>query len=109
MFVIYICIHGVYFSIRGRFILQNIENLSNICIIIVFKYVCCEEYVMYVYGNPSGRARESALIRANWESDIDEVILEPCEQDEDPSGYRVIFYKDPMGKYGKNGGCTYLA
>ncbi len=57
---------------------------------------------MYVYGNPSGRAREPALIRANWESDIDEVILEPCEQDEDPSGYRVIFYKDPMGKYGKN-------
>ncbi len=30
---------------------------------------------------------------ANWESDIEDVMVEACEKSEDPSGYRVTFYK----------------
>tara|TARA_R110001592_G_scaffold20926_21_gene84841 strand:- start:4948 stop:5208 length:261 start_codon:yes stop_codon:yes gene_type:complete len=39
---------------------------------------------------------------ANWEEDIDDVVLESCEQDEDPLGFRVVFYKDPMHVYGRD-------
>ncbi len=30
---------------------------------------------------------------ANWEEDIRDVVLETCDKEEDPSGYRVVFYK----------------
>lgn len=54
-----------------------------------------EELVsMFMHNQPSLRCERPSSTLANWEEDIDEVILESCEHDEDPSGYRVIFYKD---------------
>ena len=54
---------------------------------------------MYTHGSPSERFMRSSVAVANWEEDIDDVILETCGQDEDPTGYRVVFYKDPMNVY----------
>ncbi len=31
---------------------------------------------------------------ANWEDDIQDVVVESCNTEEDPTGYRVIFYRD---------------
>ena len=31
---------------------------------------------------------------ANWEEDIQEVVVESCDMEEDPLGYRVIFYRN---------------
>ena len=30
---------------------------------------------------------------ANWENDVIDVVLETCELDEDPSGYRAVYHK----------------
>ena len=30
---------------------------------------------------------------ANWENDIEDVMLESCDKAEDPSGFRVVFYR----------------
>lgn len=32
---------------------------------------------------------------ANWEFDICDISIENCEVDEDPLGYRVVFYRAP--------------
>ncbi len=42
--------------------------------------------------NSDGSALRKSLL-ANWEEDIEEVAIEPCDEDEDSSGYRVVFYK----------------
>ncbi|MGH1376155.1 MAG: hypothetical protein ACRBCK_07390 [Alphaproteobacteria bacterium] len=31
---------------------------------------------------------------ANWESDVEDVVIEVCDLEEDPSGYRVTYYTD---------------
>ncbi len=31
---------------------------------------------------------------ANWEEDISDVIVEQCDLQEDPFGYRVVYYRD---------------
>ncbi|GEM_PF-4078145 len=31
---------------------------------------------------------------SNWEEDIQEVIVEPCDTNEDETGYRAVYYKD---------------
>ncbi len=54
---------------------------------------------MQSHNYPSERFMRSSVALANWEEDIDDVVLESCEQDEDPSGFRVVFYKDPMNIY----------
>lgn len=54
---------------------------------------------MQSHNYPSQPLTRSSVAVANWEEDIDDVVLETCEQDEDPSGYRVVFYKDPMNMY----------
>ncbi len=29
---------------------------------------------------------------ANWEADVEDVVIEVCDLEEDPSGYRVTYY-----------------
>ena len=57
---------------------------------------------MFMHNHLSLRCVRSSSALANWEEDIDEVILEACDRGEDPSGYRVVFYKDPMNIYAKD-------
>ncbi len=52
-----------------------------------------------MYSNSYGQVGNPVIVRANWESDIDDVILEPCAHEEDPLGYRVVFYKDSLNRY----------
>ncbi len=60
---------------------------------------------MFMHNQPSLRGVRSSVALANWEEDIDEVILEACDQEEDPSGYRVKFYKDPIESLGGDEDC----
>lgn len=39
------------------------------------------------------RGRDDIPVVANWESDVRDVVLEACELDEDPSGYRAVYHK----------------
>jgi len=37
-----------------------------------------------IFGNP--------FFSKNWEEDVQQVSVEPCDQKEDPLGYRAIFF-----------------
>ncbi len=42
------------------------------------------------------RARKDRIsVVANWENDVRDVVLESCEPDEDPTGYRAVYHKVP--------------
>lgn len=50
--------------------------------------------------NYSSSPRLQSLCQpANWESDIADVSVEACNMEEDPSGYRVIFYKNNQRRF----------
>ncbi|MGH1457176.1 MAG: hypothetical protein ACRBDI_10375 [Alphaproteobacteria bacterium] len=57
------------------------------------------------YNNASGGV-SSNLRLANWECDIRDVSVESCEMNEDPMGFRVIYYKDSEDDYSV--GASYL-
>ena len=38
------------------------------------------------------RSPEQDAIPRNWEADIQDVELEPCDRTEDPLGYHVVYY-----------------
>ena len=45
----------------------------------------------------SARARSNFGYRpANWEADVQDVVVETCGEEEDPSGFRVIFYTNEV-------------
>jgi|GEM_PF-2431769 len=45
-------------------------------------------------SNHLSRSRKGHIpVIANWENDVNDVVLETCELDEDPSGYRVVYHK----------------
>lgn len=35
---------------------------------------------------------KSSFFSKNWEANIDQVSVEPCDEQEDPLGYRAIFF-----------------
>ncbi len=41
-----------------------------------------------------GSQHDGGGLLANWEEDIKDVNIEPCDYKEDPSGYRVVYYAD---------------
>ncbi|MCB1783668.1 MAG: hypothetical protein KDI13_06690 [Alphaproteobacteria bacterium] len=45
--------------------------------------------------DPGQKPREaySAVSSRNWEADVDSVSLESCNEQEDPLGYRVVYYR----------------
>ena len=49
----------------------------------------------------------------NWEEDIQQVSVEPCDESEDPLGYRAIFFMNKKSKRDSKGifviGASYLA
>ncbi len=51
---------------------------------------------MFMHNQPSLSSARPSSVLANWEEDIDDIIIETCNKDEDPTGYRVKFCKDPV-------------
>lgn len=49
---------------------------------------------MFDRNYSSSSRLQSICHPANWESDIADVSVEACNMEEDPSGYRVTFYKN---------------
>ena len=50
---------------------------------------------MFISDHLSKNRKGCIPVVANWENDVNDVVLETCEVDEDPSGYRVIYHKIP--------------
>jgi len=48
---------------------------------------------MFMNSHTSRSRLDSISFVANWENDIKDVALEACTAEEDPSGYRVLYYK----------------
>jgi len=62
---------------------------------------------MFMSNHLSKNRKGRIPVAANWENDVNEVVLEACELDEDPSGYRVVYHKMPANanKSGKDKFC----
>jgi hypothetical protein len=45
----------------------------------------------YLFNN----SEDGVPVVANWENDVNDVVLESCGLDVDPSGYRVVYHKMP--------------
>ncbi len=50
---------------------------------------------MFISNHLSKNRKGGITVVANWENDVNDVVLETCELDEDPSGYRVVYHKIP--------------
>lgn len=62
---------------------------------------------MFMSDHLSKNRKGRISVVANWENDVNDVELQCCGLDEDPSGYRVVYHKIPANanKSGKDKFC----
>jgi len=61
---------------------------------------------------PRNEILEKPVFPKNWESDIEQVFVEPCDEQEDPLGYRAVFFLDKTKREALKSfavGASYLA
>ena len=62
---------------------------------------------MFGVKNTLETCRQSEYYPANWEADIHDISVEVCDQNEDPLGFSVVFYRD-VDEDGYRIGASYL-
>ena len=62
---------------------------------------------MFGVENTLETCRKNDYHPANWEADIHDILVEVCDHNEDPSGFRVVFYHS-VEEDGYRIGASYL-